>query len=220
MKVYLGIPSFYGRPRIETLGSVASGVKSLTKANHEVEIVLLPDTWIAGARETICEAALEDNADWIVMTDDDMGFKGDLLLNLIQNDVDICAALAHKRRFPYDPVVFEKVLADDSKGIKGGYKHIYNLKRDLVNVDGVGMGVIAIKAPILKSMMKPWFATTNTMGEDLYFCSNARHHGFKVYYDGRLQATHFGDPIPVSTDWVMQIPQCPITLGEKDGKAS
>lgn len=208
MKVLIGMPCLTGRPRIETLASVAVAVRELVKDGYDVEFSYVPDNWIAHSRNEICKGAFEFETDYVVMVDDDMGFSSRTIPKLIANDVDICAPLMHKRANPYDACAFMKR--------EGEYKTIRDLKRDLVECDAVGGGVLVFKTRILLEMMPPFFASGPKTGEDVYFCANAKKHGHKVYYDGRIQVTHFGDPLPITTDWVMKVPGCPITLEEAD----
>lgn len=206
MKFALCMPCNYGRCRIETTSSVVAITRDMVKRGIEFEFWVAPGMWIDYARNIFCEEALKWGADWIGMMDDDVSCNGDTFYNMMQNNVDICTPLMHNRRPPYNPVIFE-FLEKEQK-----YKAILKLKKGLVQVDAVGAGILLFKSSILKSMQQPWFVASQKFGEDLYFCYNAAKHGFKTYYDGRLQGTHFGDPTPVNTDFVMKIPDYPLTL--------
>lgn len=208
MKFALGMPCNYGRNRIETTSSVVAITRDLLQRGFEFDFWVAPGMWIDYARNSFCQEALTWGADWIGMMDDDVSCLGDTFYKMIENNVDICSPLMHIRRFPYNPVIFDYIEKENA------YKSVVKLKKGLVKVDGVGAGIILIRASILKSMMQPWFAMGQKFGEDLYFCSNARKHKFGVYYDGRLQGTHYGDPEPVNTNNVMKVPGCLLTLEE------
>lgn len=211
-KVFIGLPSVNRIIGIETGATLFAIARDLASNSYETEFLVLPNTWIDGARNFLCQKSIEWGSDWTVMIDDDMAVKGEAIREMIQNDVDVCAPLMHQRRFPYAACAFE--LRDNN------YKPILHLKRKLIECEAVGTGLIVIRTSILSNMLRPWFKSgqvgenNERLGEDVYFCRNAKRHKFKVYYDGRFQAIHFGDPIPVHTDWVTQIPNCPLTIGD------
>lgn len=213
-KIYIGMPCAYGRPRVEAMASFLGSVSYLTKRGYDLAIATTAsNTWIEYARNNFCNESLKWGSKWTVMIDDDMGFPYDIIEKLIDNDVDICVPLMHARRQPFFPVIFDYIPPNESAGkFRGEYRSRKNLKVGLTECDGVGFGMVAIRTEILKTLNKPWFKVTEDFGEDLFFCTNARNHGFKIYYDGRLQINHYGDPLEVNTNMVLRIDGCPYTL--------
>jgi len=212
MKFFFGMPSKGLTNSIPTTSSITDMTKCMVEKGYDFNFGFASKMWVDHARNKICEAALDWGADWIGMCDEDMQFPGDVFHRLIQNDVDVCVPLMHVSGYPYNPVVFE-CLGEENNRIR--YRPILKLKRRLIECDAVGAGVLLIRASILKDVLQPWFktgqagTTTEGLGEDVYFCRNVRRHGFKVHYDGRLQATHFGDPVPVNTNWVLKLAPAP-----------
>lgn len=138
-------------------------------------------TGLALNRINLCKTAMQREASHILFLDDDMRLPMDTLMGLIRHDKDIVAAnCARKELWPTRPT---------ARGFKG--ECVYTRKRStgLEEVDSIGTGVMLINTRVLKAMPQPWFAevwkpeTETVTGEDVYFCEQARKHGFKVYID-------------------------------------
>jgi GT2 family glycosyltransferase len=67
---------------------------------------------------------------------------------------------------------------------------------ELQRVDGCGMALCLIRREVFDNVQFPWFQSLdnqsgNIIGEDLYFCLNARRSGFDVWMDWGIVGTHF-----------------------------
>ena len=60
----------------------------------------------------------------------------------------------------------------------------------LEQVDSVGCGVMLVRLSVFDALPQPWFSTPYNgrehIGEDLYFCQQARAVGFDVWIDHDL----------------------------------
>lgn len=73
----------------------------------------------------------------------------------------------------------------------------------LAEVDWCGFGWTLIKQGVFEKMEYPWFATptvniaeiSDVIGEDLYFCRNAKAHGFKTLVDPNCRIGHIKEMI-------------------------
>lgn len=152
----------------------------------------------AFAREKMAEWALSAELDYIVMLDDDMIiYDADILEKLILRDVDIVAPLAFMRSAPHYPVMFKAITGFDE--VTRNEYHINQVvknypKDTLVECDGVGFGMVAIKTSVLRWMAAPYFMSTVGTGEDILFCVKAKKAGFKVFMDTSLKLGHLGNP--------------------------
>ncbi len=150
------------------------------------------------ARERLTEWAVDQQADYMLMVDDDMMCPTDLFERLYNHQKDIVGALAFMRLAPHKPVIF---LAEE------GYdplKHLeYYIMRNvtdypkdtLVECDAVGFGAVLINMRIVQKMKKPWFMSTTSSGEDLWFCRKAKKEAdAHVFMDTSLKIGHLGIP--------------------------
>ena len=147
------------------------------------------------AREQLAQQAVADNADFILMTDNDMIYPINLFYLLARHNVDIVAPLAFTRNPPHFPVAYiyrsewdEVTRMENFKKITPGFLP----KNALVRCDAVGFGAVLIKVSILKAHAPPWFMNSTGSGEDIYFCLNAAKKGFKTYMDTSIKTIHIG----------------------------
>mgnify|MGYP001611309911 CR=1 FL=1 len=147
------------------------------------------------AREQLAQQALADQADFILMTDDDMIYPMDLFFLLARHNVDIVAPLAFTHNPPHTPVAYTYRSAWDPVTRQESFQKILpgNLpKNTLVRCDAVGFGAVLINTKILKEITPPWFANSTGSGEDIYFCITAGKKGFKTYMDTSIKTIHIG----------------------------
>jgi hypothetical protein len=135
----------------------------------------------AESRNQMTAAALDEDADYLLWIDADMIMPPDALLRLLKRDVDVVGA-DYRRRAPPFPRIGKPIDASAPD-------------RGMVEVSMLGLGLMLIRADVLKKMMRPWFlrmwvlehaAPDNPSGfstEDGYFCGYARHLGYTVWAD-------------------------------------
>lgn len=157
----------------------------------------------AEARNQMTAAGLEGGAEWFLWIDADMEFPPDSLLRLLAREVDIVGA-DYRRRAPPYPRIGKMV---DPKAARRG----------LVEMNMLGLGLMLIRADVLRTMGRPWFLRAwlldhatpdNPSGfstEDGYLCGHARHLGYKIWADFDLsrEVSHICEA-PVS--WNMGAP--------------
>lgn len=154
------------------------------------------------ARELLAEEALKVGADFILFIDDDMMVPKNLFPALIKHadSADIIAPLCFQRIAPYNPVVYKIKEGRQSDG----RKFIYNEsnkdypRNSVFQADAVGFGVVLIKTEVLKKLPKPWFFSNQNVGEDIYFCLEAKKRGFKLLIDSTIKIGHMAAPRPIT----------------------
>jgi hypothetical protein len=145
------------------------------------------------ARNELAQLSLDSDCTHIWFVDDDMQFPMNTLNQLLSHDKDVVAANCVTKENPPRPT---------SKALNS--KRLYTTKHStgLEEVESTGTGCILIKREVFEGMKKPWFdfewidAEANAvLGEDRYFCREARKAGFEIYIDHDIskQVMHMGD---------------------------
>ena len=120
--------------------------------------------------------AQQIGASHLLFVDSDMRFPEDTLDRLLAADVDIIAANYLQRTPPQWWTSRRQGEAIGSGGCTGRQE-----------VDSAGCGLMLIRLRVFDLLTRPWFATPydgqNHVGEDMYFCQQARQHGFAVWID-------------------------------------
>lgn len=157
------------------------------------------------ARERLTEFAIELGADFMLHIDDDMLIPVDMFERLMatmeEHQADIVAPLAFMRNAPHWPVIYR---------INEGYDHVARkpyMEREFVKnypkdsvleCDAIGFGSALIRMSMVKRMNRPYFMSTTSYGEDIWFCHCARKEAkAKIVVDTRIKLGHVGNPIIV-----------------------
>ena len=160
-------------------------------------------TYIDRAREDLALMALYPEGEWsgvthILWIDDDMIFPKDSLVRLLSRKLDCVGANYPKRGVP---CTFN---AAKSLGITNGGEKVYcETTKDssgVEEVEGLGFGLVLVKADAFREMKRPWFSTHYNMekrwyiGEDIDFCMKYRDTGRTIHVDHDLtkEVLHVG----------------------------
>jgi hypothetical protein len=135
--------------------------------------------YIANLRNMAVNVARQMGASHLLFLDSDMRFPDDTVDRLLAADQDIVAANCVMRTMSELWVARANGENVSSVGRTG-----------LQRVDSVGCGVMLIKLSVFDTLPRPWFSTPFTgqehLGEDVYFCQQARAEGFHVWIDHDL----------------------------------
>lgn len=157
------------------------------------------------AREEMGKRALQIDADYLFMIDDDMTSDYDLFDKLYASHKDIVAPLAFTRNFPHKPVMYSCIEGWDPVIQKEHFINhaVMNYPKDrLVECDAVGFGAVLIDVKALKGTPQPWFMNPNSTGEDINFCYQAKKRGFRTWMDTRIKLGHISHPLIVTEEYV------------------
>lgn len=132
--------------------------------------------------------------DYLFSVDSDIILPKDALVKMLAADKDIISGLYIQRI----PGTHTLELYMDHNG--GSTNIPYNLIKHLgvVEIVGCGMGCALIKGEVFRKIPYPHFvyksalSHTETVSEDVYFCMNARQHGFTVWADPSIKCDHKG----------------------------
>jgi hypothetical protein len=162
-------------------------------ANYDVNFLMLQGSLISAQRQRLAELAIEQNSNYVMWLDSDMGFPVDIIDSLLVHKKDIVACNYSTRTPPYKGVAYKTIGNWDS--------WINNENTNILDsVEGVGMGCMLVNTDVYKSLPKPWFEIfysdqySTHLGEDFYFCIKAREHKYDIWVDLKTskQIKHFG----------------------------
>lgn len=151
---------------------------------------------IAENRSYCVIQAQQNESDYILFVDDDMVFPPDTIQKLIEADKDIVGVYSYSRTLPLTPTV-----AFMENGEFKPHDLIAHFKRpeELFECWAIGFGVALIKMSVFEQLDKPWFSFTAhesgkiLVGEDAFFCDQARKKGISIWCEPRLSIGHLGE---------------------------
>lgn len=202
-KVTLAIPTNRGvQP-----GTLQCLLDLVSHGGYDFHILVASEGYtIAENRTYIAIQALQNKSEFLLFIDDDMTFEPDLLDILIANDKDICGTAYHSRgnvdtmpkyvenRIMSTAEVAPKKYIDLDKTDDPKYK-------DTFECYAAGTGIMLIKCEVFNKIPRPWFAFEFfdtgqvKLGEDWYFCREAKKAGYKIWTDPKPKVGHLGDII-------------------------
>jgi glycosyltransferase involved in cell wall biosynthesis len=157
-------------------------------------------------RNEAVKNALIWGADYLYFIDDDMILTPDTFKHLVEADKDVVMADTCVRGYPFDPMHF---IDPADPGFENPDHEVNNLHhfhkyrdyvddKGLVRVDAIGCATVLFKVKLFRDIQPPWFVTTASMTEDVYFCLKAqRHYGrknFGVYVHTKVPTAHILEP--------------------------
>jgi len=164
----------------------------------------------ATARNRCAKKALELNADWLLMVDNDVTPPRDALANLLSHGVDAVSGF-YMHRCTDTNATTERTcvckLADaygkpyfgyppESEYTAAELRAMRERGENLVRIHGGGMGCFLVRTRVFDEMRYPWFAWLDfgegvgMLSEDLYFCEALRNEGIPIHVDTRVSCGH------------------------------
>ena len=205
MKILIAVPTY------ETIyPDTFKSIYQLETGGHEVTFDFVRGYDCATARNNIAQKAIDRNADYVLMIDNDVVVPKDALINLASHrEGTVLGYYAHRGASN----VYEgrtcicKLFTD-----KGAQYHNYPLESEytaqelvekreagqyLLQIHGGGMGCALIRVDLFKKIRYPWFDWVNYGGdnrgilsEDLYWCENMKRLKMPVFTDTRVGCGH------------------------------
>jgi len=173
-RIALGINTLTSVKRIAYSNHLQLLFRIGRNTKHEVILVNPERVAIDRMRNLTAKVALENKCDYLMFLDDDVIVPFDCLDKLIALDCDIAAGNVLIRGYPYENMFFEK-----------DGKYVTHLKTDemrnsktarLEDLGAVGFSLALIKTSLFKYVPQPFFITTTSGTEDVYFCFKAREY--------------------------------------------
>ena len=139
--------------------------------------------YVVENRSRIIKDAISHKADYLLFIDSDMRFYPEILEQLMKHDKDIVGAAYNYRKFP----------------IESTAKFEGEMPNELFKVDALGTGMMLIKMSALEKIPRPWIKMEYNddgsvkVGDDVYFCLQAKKAGIEIWCDPTLDVKHIGD---------------------------
>lgn len=171
---------------------------------HELALSFPNRCAIDRARQIIVDDAIVGGFDRILFIDDDtiIPFETvDLLEPLLEREDAVCASgFCYQRGYKYFPMVYRY---EDLVWGKGQPQLLQPFPDEPFQVSCVGMGISLLKVPLLKKLKEKLGDCFNRDGggtEDFYFFKKAYDMGYTTWVHPKLEATHLGDRLWVSSE--------------------
>lgn len=186
-KICIGIPCNRAiRPK-----TVLSLLEMVAFSDYSYYFVIATEGYtISENRNYIATHAINNGCTHLLFIDDDMVFPPDTLERLLNHQKEIVGVVYHSRKFPPEPTV---VLEN------GSVLKSENIPKEPMKCQHVGTGIMLIDLNVFKKIDRPWFTTEThetgwtLVGEDAFFCTQARNKGIEVWCDPTLDIKHIGD---------------------------
>lgn len=205
MRILIAVPTFES-----IYPDTFKSIYGLDSCGHELMFDFVRGYDVATARNRIAQLALDEEADYVLMVDNDVVVPEDALRIMLEEPKDVVLGYyAHRD----DDNIYRgntsicKLYKDDGTKYKNyPLESEYTAQeiRDLretgcfkVEIHGGGMGCALIRTEVFRKIRYPYYQWViyaddqrGMLSEDLYFCEQLRHHRIPVYTDTRAGCGH------------------------------
>lgn len=205
MRIQIAVPTF------ETIyPDTYKSIWDLDKGGHEVQFDSVRGYDVATARNKIAQLAMDHEADYVLMVDNDVVLPENALTLLMEDARDVnLGYYAHRGK---DNLYTGNTCICRLYDENGNAYYHYPLESEYsaeemhrmaadgtakIEVHGGGMGCALIRTEVFRKASYPWFdwvnygdANKGLLSEDLYFCALCRASGIPIYADVRVGCGH------------------------------
>lgn len=185
----------HGDPKAGYVDSLAGLLLAGTEAGLQLRFCRCSSSNVVRARTELVRAALDWGADHLLWIDSDQTFPPNALTRLLAIGKPIVGCNISTRSEPPRPTAKDKAEAFV-------YTTADLAARNVVQEVGfLGFGLILTAAELFRKLAQPWFLMPmengTILGEDYYFCRQARAAGYGLYVDHGLSVKvgHIGEKI-------------------------
>lgn len=206
MRILIAVPTFEN-----IYPDTYKAIYGLDCGEHEMMFDFVRGYDCATARNNIAQKAIDEEADYVLMVDNDVVLPQDALLNLLDDPKDVC--LGYYAHRDADNVYHGRTCVCKMQNENGVLYFNYPLESEYteqemvdlrnsgqykVQIHGGGMGCALIKTSVFRDEIAyPWYDWVNykddnrgMLSEDLYFCERCHNVGIKIYTDSRVACGH------------------------------
>lgn len=190
MRTLVAIPSMDQVP-----AQFAQSLAMMQKVG-DVAVAFQVSSLVYTARNQLATRAIGMGTDYVLWLDSDMVFPSHVLEYSIkkmeEKNIDILSGLYYRRVPPYSPVLYEKVVRDET-GIHT--KEFDVIPDDIFVAEGIGFGCVCMKTSVLVDVFSKhgeMFSPLIGAGEDISFCIRAKECGIDCWVDPQIALGHMG----------------------------
>lgn len=208
MRIGLCTPCYNEQVHYDYMLSVMAVDRMAAKLGHELKTYIAAGTAILPrVRNRLIAQAMEDQCDWIVCIDDDIGFNAADFFKMLRHGVDVVAAAPAKRHHRWDeqPAAVAKFPKGNISGRLTEFGRIWKM-------DAVATAFLAIHSSVIKrlepvttpyiadgSPVRDWFWLDKIIidgemmdeGEDYNFCRKFISVGGECWVDPDIRVRHY-----------------------------
>lgn len=194
MKILIAVPT-YENIHPETFKSIYG----LDKCGHWVVFDYSMGYDVATARNNIGNQAKAEEADYVLMVDNDVRLPSEALKYLLEEPVDVCLGFyAHRWGNVFDGRTNVCRLGEYNYTDMYKMNELKELRENGVKrekIHGGGLGCALIRTDVFNRIAFPYFSWThyqdgNVLGEDLNFCQRCVEQNILIYVDPRVGCAH------------------------------
>lgn len=195
MKILIAVPTYEN-----IMPDTFKSIYELDKAGHWCVFDFVRGYDCAAARNNIAQEALDVNADYVLMVDNDITLPPDALAHLLDEPKDVCLGYyAHRNAaniFDGKTSVCRLGEFNYTQQIPGvEMRNMVEQGIHKLQIHGGGMGCALIHADVFRRIEYPWFSWVNytnrqVLSEDLFFCEQCAKAGIQIYTDTRVGCGH------------------------------
>lgn len=186
MKILLGVICLENI-KAKTVATLAS----ILKMYPEAQLMIKQGCYLHKNREEVALAAITGGYDYLFFIDSDMNFAAEVLGKFLKDDKEIIGAHYNMRRFPLTSTM-KMADADGNFIAMTG-----EMPKEPFKVAALGTGCLLIKVSAFNKIERPWFwiGNNNLIGEDVWFCLQAKKAGIDIWCEPNVQIGHEGSYI-------------------------
>lgn len=205
MKILVAVPTF------ETIyPDTFKSIWEMDKCGHEVLFEFVRGYDCATARNAIAQKAIDLDAVFVLMVDNDVVIPKDALKNMLEDAKLV--TLGYYAHRDTDNVYRGRSSICKLQDETGVYYYNYPLESEYtaheleklkeagitkLRIHGGGMGCALIKTDVFRLLDYPWYDWVNYNGnnrgmlsEDLFFCEKCRKRKIQIFTDTRVNCGH------------------------------
>lgn len=195
MKILIAVPTYEN-----IMPDTYKSIYDLDKGGHQTVFNFVRGYDCAAARNNIAQMALDIEADYVLMVDNDVVLQSDTLINLLEGGYDVClgyCALRNAENIYSGKANVYRMGEDNYTMQYPGQELVSMAERGVhkIQVHGGGMACALIKTDVFRKLEFPWFSwvtypNREVLSEDLYFCEQCNSAGSPIYVDTRATCGH------------------------------
>lgn len=200
LDILIAIPSMGEVSMMFTVSLVGMILKTKEKyPDCTIKIATIIRKLVHRSRNELAEQFLATDCNLLMWIDDDNPPQPDDLNKLIEKNLPIVSGLYFKRNAPYEPIIM--VERANGVGTERRPDLYRNGSKEPFRVNSTGMGFMLVKREVIEAMKAlgiPLFDVRGNVGEDIWFCLQARQAGYEIMIAPDVEIAHLGERLIIT----------------------